>query len=220
MGMKPYVVKQGEYLSKLAFRMGFDPDQVWGDASNADLKKTRASGDILLAGDVLYVPDQPPKKLSFKKGQANAYSAKLRTVSVKIALTGPGGAPRKNEPFIVRGLGGDDLNGTTDGDGNVKFDAPVTVRQVELELPNKKQKYRVSVGDLDPVNEKAGAKSRLEHLGFYGATFATGSDGTYASRDDGLLAAALKAFQVKSQLPLTGLLDDATQAALVAAHGS
>ena len=38
--MKPYVVKQGDYLLKIAHLAGFDADDVWGHAKNADLKKT------------------------------------------------------------------------------------------------------------------------------------------------------------------------------------
>ncbi len=28
--MKPYVVRQGDYLAKIAHQLGFDPDVVWG----------------------------------------------------------------------------------------------------------------------------------------------------------------------------------------------
>lgn len=216
--MKPYVVKQGDFLAKIAFKMGFDADEVWNDDKNADLKAKRKDGDILLPGDVLYVPDDPRKKNPFTKETANAYKAKLPRAKVKVALTGPGGKPLADEPYVVDGIG-DDAPRTTDGSGNVIFTVPVTVREVELTLTKRKQTFRVMVGQLDPVGEPSGARMRLEHLGLYSPSFAPG-DEPYASRDEAQLAAALAAFQIKKGLPSTGKLDAATQAALVAAHGS
>ena len=32
--MKPYVIKQGDYLLKVAHLRGFDPDAVWSDPKN------------------------------------------------------------------------------------------------------------------------------------------------------------------------------------------
>jgi hypothetical protein len=217
--MKPYVIKQGDYLKKLAFRMGFDADEVWNDPKNSELKEKRKDGDILAPGDILYVPEKPGKKLSFKKGADNAYKAKLPKLSVKVALAGPDGAPLKDEPYVIAGLGDEDVAGSTDGEGNVIFEAAVSVRAVKLTLTKRKQTFQVLVGDLDPVDEPSGARMRLSHLGLYGGSYADGPE-PYASRDEAQLAAAITAFQKKQGLPATGKLDDATKAALVAAHGS
>jgi hypothetical protein len=120
----------------------------------------------------------------------------------------------------LQGLDGDDgTEKTTDGDGNVIFEAPIGTRSVDLVLTKRKLTFKVGVGDLDPVDEPSGARQRLEHLGLYGATYAGGDD-PYPSRDEGQLAAAITAFQKREGLPATGKLDDATKAALVAAHGS
>jgi hypothetical protein len=206
-------------LQKLAFTMGFDADQVWGDPSNADLKQQRQDGDILLPGDVLYVPDDPPKKLPFTKESENPYKAKLPTVTVKIVLTGPGGDPLANEPYVVKGTGAPEEEKTTGADGSVTFEAPIHLRQADLVLTKKKKTYAVRIGDLDPAGEPSGARMRLEHLGYYAAVAARG-DAAQASRDAAQLASALRAFQSDQGLPATGAIDDATRAALVAAHGS
>ena len=87
--MKPYVVKQGDHLTKLAHKMGFDADTVWNDSKNAELKKARKP-DILKAGDVLWVPDEPKKKLSLTAQSSNAYVAKVPKVPMKIALSDGG----------------------------------------------------------------------------------------------------------------------------------
>lgn len=216
--MKPYVVKQGEFLSKLAFTMGFDADEVWSHGQNADLKKLRKTGDVLLPGDILYVPEEPKKKLPFTKESDNAYKAKLPTVKVEVVLAGPGGKPLGGEPYVVKGLG-DDAEKTTGDDGKVSLEAPIHLRQIELYLSKRKQTLLVKVGDLDPANEPSGARKRLEHLGYYGPTF-SGGDAPYPTTDEAQLAAAIAAFQVAKKIVKTGELDDATVAALVAAHGS
>ena len=55
---KPYVVKAGDYTKKLAHTLGFDADEVWNDPKNAELKKLRKDPDMLVAGDVLFVPEK------------------------------------------------------------------------------------------------------------------------------------------------------------------
>ena len=35
---KVHVVRQGEYLRKLAHRFGVDPDELWNHPKNAELK--------------------------------------------------------------------------------------------------------------------------------------------------------------------------------------
>ena len=66
--MKPYVVKQGDYLLKLAHGLGFDADTVWNADENADLKAKR-DPNILCPGDLLYVPDSEPKPLPSGRDQ-------------------------------------------------------------------------------------------------------------------------------------------------------
>jgi hypothetical protein len=120
---------------------------------------------------------------------------------------------------VIAGLGDEDVTGSTDGEGNVIFEAAVSVRAVKLTLTKRRQTFQVLVGDLDPVDEPSGARMRLEHLGLYGGSYADGPE-PYASRDEAQFAAAITAFQKKQGLPATGKLDDATKVALVAAHGS
>lgn len=213
--MKPYVVKQGDHLTKLAHKLGFDADTVWNDSKNAELKKTRKP-DILKAGDVLWVPDEPPKKLALTAQSKNAFVAKVPKVAMKIALA-DGGKPLADEPYEIQGLG-PETKGTTDGDGNVKFEADVHVKEVFIVLPKRKTSFRVLVAGMDPIDEASGQKMRLANLGFYAPKFAgAGRDET---RDDAQLGAALKAFQAAKGIEPTGVADDATKTALTDAHGS
>jgi hypothetical protein len=214
--VKPYVIKQGDYLTKLAHTMGFDGDAVWGDGKNADLKSARKNPDMLRAGDVLYVPDEPKKKLSLTKETENKYVAKIPKVKVSVVLT-EDGEPLKDLAYKLEGLGDDDEH-QTDGEGRVTFEAPVHVREVVVHLLKKDLRIRVGVGDLDPADTPSGARMRLTSLGFYGARV-EGAD-PHVSHDDAALEAAVNAFQSAEGLPVTGKLDHATREAIIAAYGS
>lgn len=62
--MTPYIVQQGDYLAKLAFVHGFEPDEVWNDPKNADLKKLRPDPNVLAPGDVRVGDMDPDTEIS------------------------------------------------------------------------------------------------------------------------------------------------------------
>jgi len=214
--MKPYVIKQGDYLTKLAHHLGFDAEAVWNDAKNAELKSAREDPNMLQAGDVLFVPDEPKKRLELTAEQENTYVAKVPKVKVSVVVS-EDDEPLAGEKYVVLGLG-DEEEMTTDAEGRVAFEAPVHVREVMVRFPERELVLRVGIGDLDPITTDSGARMRLTHLGFYGAQL--GGEDQYVERDDQQLAAAVSAFQAAQKLPVTGELDDSTREALIAAHGS
>jgi hypothetical protein len=214
--MKPYVVKQGDYLLKIAHLSGFDADEVWGHAKNADLRTARKDASMLKAGDVLFVPDEPKKRLGVTLKQGNTYVARLPTVKIGVVVVTDGEAVA-NEKYIVEGIG-DESERTTDGDGRVSMEVPVHVREVTVRFIDRPLLLHVPIGDLDPPDTPSGARMRLTSLGYYGATLA-GAD-QYEAHDDAALESALRSFQKASGVGPTGKLDAATIAALVSAHGS
>jgi len=48
--MRPYFVKQGDYLESIADCYGFDPEEVWADKKNEKLRKKRKNPNILYPG--------------------------------------------------------------------------------------------------------------------------------------------------------------------------
>lgn len=212
--MKPYVIKQGDYLLKVAHLLGFDADEVWN--ANGELKALRKDPSMLKAGDVLFVPDEPKPKLRLNKEETNAFVA--RVPAVKIALhVAEEGEPLKNKKYVVEGLG-DETEQVTDGDGKLEVSAPVHVREVIVRFVETGKRMKLAIGELDPADTPSGARMRLTSLGFYGAKL-TGKD-QYVMRDDEALAGAVRAFQASNDLPVTGELDAATRDALIAEHGS
>lgn len=207
--MRPYIIRQGDYLTKLAALLGFDADAVWSHQSNSQLRDRRPDRDMLLPGDVLQVPESAPSSLSLSPGGSHRFKARLPSVEVKLQLHDHRGAALADKSFTVAGLSRA-LTGRTDGDGRASFRVPVHTREVSLSLEDG-HVFRVMVGDMDPIEEPSGVKKRLAHLGYH----APGD----AAEDDAVRR-ALQAFQRDRGLEPTGLLNDGTRSALVEAHGS
>ncbi len=93
------------------------------------------------------------------------------------------------------------------------FSVPVSTQAVRLAVGEPATTYRVNVGHLDPVEERSGARRRLEHLGYLSA-------GPLVGDDTERLRLAVEAFQRANGLPATGALDEVTERALTRAHGT
>lgn len=211
--MKPYVVKQGDYLDRIAHARGFDPEEVWNDPKNAELKGQRAP-NLLHPGDILYVPDRKRTWLPLKGSTDNLYVAKVPRTKVRLMFKDLD-KPRAGEAYVVHGMG-EPEEGTTDGDGGVEVSVPVHVREVQISFPGSGVTYPVHIGDMDPIEEATGVRKRLQHLG-YGSVAGVAED---ASDEDaeGAERAAIGAFQADQGMEATGEMDDATRAALAKAH--
>jgi hypothetical protein len=215
MALAPYVVVQGDYLTRLGYLRGFAPADVWDHPSNADLKALRKNMDILLPGDVLYIPEDPSPPSSLAVGSGNRFMARVPTVTVALTLRAED-KPLAGEPYELRGLG-DPVSGNLDGDGKISIDVPVNVGELHIFLPQRNELYPVRVGFLDPATERSGAWGRLSNLGYFGYLGAE-------SVTDDAYRRALMAFQKDHAddcgLTATGELDADTSRALVTVHGS
>ncbi len=215
--MKPYIVRQGDYLTKLGHLKGFDAAKAWADSANDDIRKKRSSMDTLEPGDIVYIPDVAPKQIPIHGGIVNHYIARIPKVPVNLKLQ-VGGTVLQKEPVVIRGIGPKPVESATDENGILTTSVKVHVREIEVELPQRNRTLRVRVGDMDPINELSGLQKRLTHLGFYVPT-KTGTE-NFDALDPAQILSALKAFQASKKLKVTGKLDDDTKKALIAASGS
>lgn len=230
-----YVVQQGDYLTKLAFRHGFNLDEVWNHPKNAEVKAACDDNhNILAPGDILYIPVREERRLPLKAGTSNTYVATVPKVAVSLVLRS-GDQALAGEPFTIEGLR-TPMTGQTSADGSLKFEAPVDVREVQLTLPQRNTVHSVFIGDMDPVSKSSGVFKRLAHLGHLvwrpelevdsndlleaegpldlvaRLRAAGGSDRTALER-------GVAAFQSAQGLGVNGDLDEATLEALTVAHG-
>ncbi len=207
-----YVVRQGDYLEKLAHTFGFSLEEVWSHPKNAEIRAKRSDHNLLCPGDILYLPVKEQRSLPLRRGVTNRYIAKVPKVEIRLILQSEG-EPIREEPYVVEGLR-KPLEGKTSDIGEVTFSVPINTREVRLLLPEKNVSYPIFVGDLDPIDEPSGVRMRLMHLGYYG--WHPQSDGA----DEQLDREAIRAFQRSNAIEATGVMDEATRVALREAHGS
>ena len=205
MTMRPHVVRQGEFLAQLAATLGFDADAIWTDPANEALRALRPDHAQLLPGDVLHVPATPPEGLPVRRGALNRFVARDPKVRIELHLAQAGEthSPFAGASFVVDGVS-PLVEGTADAEGHVHFEVPVTAREVLLIFPDLGRTLPVHVGHLDPLETESGVRQRLEHLGHRGPD----------------VAQAVRAFQRTQALPETGVVDEATRAALRSEHRS
>lgn len=211
--MRPYVIRQGDFLKRLAHRMGFDARTVWDDPANAELRAKRPNPSMLHPGDILQVPDAAAEGMRIAPGEAKSYRAVVPTVEVRLALVDAEGQPLARAAYALEGVGGEPTNGTTDGAGVATLTLPVHVETCRLVFAD--HAVRVRVGHMDPVDEPSGVLKRLAHLGYV-----RGIGDLDHPRLAARIRQALHRFQVDERLDVTGEADGATRDALVARHGS
>jgi hypothetical protein len=211
------VVRQGDTVASIVLPMGGDPDTVWKDAKNDDLRKLRSDPAVLCAGDILYVPDDDPPSHSVQAGDSKTFTSPTATQTVKVVLMGED--PIANAAYVIHGIGDADIQGTTGGDGSLSVDVPVDVDSFMLELTDQRVTYQVLVGHLDPITEDSGVQQRLANLGYRSAIadIAVEAGMDFSDSHQRLLLCAL---QRDAGLPVTGELDAATLDALRKAHGA
>ena len=207
--MPEYKVMQGDCISSIAADSGFLWSTLWNHPDNAQLKNQRKDPNALLQGDVVVIPDKTIKEESRADGAKYKFKKKGSPAKIKIRIL-EDDQPRKNTPYRLQVDGIWLPQGTTDGDGFVKAKIPANAQSGELRVGNgaDQQIYFLALGTLDPFDTDSGAEDRLLGLGY-----ALNPD------DDDPLASALKAFQEKENLDVTGQLDDATKSKLQERYG-
>ena len=215
--LQPHVVRQGEYLAKLAFVYGFDADKVWNDAKNADLKQQRPDPNVLAPGDVIQIPKAKKEGQPINKGTTNSYTVNVPHVKVDLIFRN-GDQPLAGEECQVQGLGEPDPSApplTTDGGGKLSVDVPVTVREFFVVFPKMTERLAMHfyVGDVDPVSESNGVTQRLVNLGYLPAYFDEDPD-----LAEERVKRAVAAFQAENGMDPTGDVDDAVRNALLQGH--
>jgi hypothetical protein len=161
-----YVVRQGDTLSRIAYRAGLPPEEIWSHPDNADLRERRPNPEVLAPGDIVVLPRTEPQSAEFSNGGTQRYRARVPDTSVSLAVV-VGGLPVENEPYEIVGVPGrEPLAGTTGAHGVIRFTVPITVTEVDIRLPRREQRLHLRIGHLDPPEERSGAEARLRQLGY------------------------------------------------------
>lgn len=204
--MTRYEVQQGDTLTSIAFRFGFFPDSLWTLPENEALRTLRQHGDILMPGDVLVIPDAQPAELAKSTSQRHRFKRRGVPARLRLQFLRDDG-PIASAPYTLI-VDGRETTGLTDSEGVLDTFVAPDARSGEIRLDN--EVYALQLGTLDPVSELSGVKKRLNNLGWF--------CGDPDAPADALLERALRQFQERMQLPVTGEADDATREQLRRLH--
>jgi len=208
-----YQVKQGDCLSSIASRHGFFPDTIWNHPDNADLKQQRKDPNVLLAGDVLTIPDKEIKEISKATEQEHKFRKKGVPEKFRLVIRDEDDQPRANLRYtlVVDGVA---FQGVTEADGSIEQSIPPEAEEARLTLHEAEHEsiYVLPLGDLDPISELSGVQMRLRNLNYYNGEI----DGALNEKTE----LALQEFQRHYGLEPTGNLDETTRKKLEEAHAS
>jgi N-acetylmuramoyl-L-alanine amidase len=195
-----YEVKQGDCIFSIAFQHGFFADTIWNHPNNKDLKEKRKDPNVLMPGDTVYVPDKRLREYSEATNQVYKYKCKNTPKTLRIQFKYID-TPIKNVDYKLT-IDGKEIEGKTDGDGWLKQSIQPNAKLAKVLLADGAE-YEFKLGNLDPIDETAGVKQRLQSLGIFA--------GSIDGKTDDEFKAALKVFQFGHDLEPTGEVDGKTK---------
>ena len=204
-----HTIRQGESVIQLADRYGLFAETIWNHAKNADLKKKRKDMNILMPGDVLFIPDKEPKVVDIKVGSTHKFRRKGIPAKLSLQLFEVS-QPRANQSFRLVLDGHEELTGTTDANGVLEVAVPADAQKGELTIGPDHFKLLIQLGHLDPIEELSGVQKRLNNLGY--------NCGAADGKMNAATRNAIIAFQLRFDLDETGEPDEATVAKIRKLH--
>jgi N-acetylmuramoyl-L-alanine amidase len=209
--MSTYKVKQGDCLSSIAFSFGLAWRTIWNHENNAALRDLRKDPNVLLPGDLLYIPDKDAAAIARATGARHRFRRKDVPAKLKLRLLADG-KPRAGQSYSLYISGLPIIHGAFDGDGCLEHPIPPDAKWAELRLSGKNNVFHLLLGKLDPISTVTGVQARLNALG-YNAGDVDGDTGD-------ALAAALRSFQLDNNLDPSGKIDQPTRDKLTSLYGS
>lgn len=205
---KTVTVSDGGSIDSVAFEEGFAPETLWRLPENANLHEGGRKRTVLKEGDSVHVPDKRVKTETRETDQVHRFRRKgvpaLFTLRYLIA-----GKPISDHRWTLR-VAGREIHGRTDAQGELQARVPPNVTTGSLSFDGMAD-IALNFGRLEPVETHRGAAQRLVNLGY---SLRPEDEREATER----FSTTLAKFQANCGLPATGVMDDDTQAALIAAH--
>jgi hypothetical protein len=217
-----YIVKQGDYVARLAAEAGFSSyDAVWDHPNNAQLKAKRKDPNILLPGDQIFIPDKEQREELRPTDQRHEFVAKRQELRLRVVLEDIFEKPVAGAPCVLT-VEGQTIRLTTDGEGKIDEPIPSTAQNAVLLIQDHQTALNdfamiIKIGNLDPVEERSGQVARLNNLGYF-----AGDPAKDPQDDDDAeprFRSAVEEFQCDFGLQVDGKCGPVTQSKLKSVYG-
>lgn len=205
------VVRQGECVVSIANETGHFWETIWDDAANTELRGARRDPYVLLPGDRVHVPPLRQRTEPGVTETRHRFRKKNQPEVFKVRVRRDGQA-RGNEPYELD-VDGRKKAGVTDAEGKVIEPIAPRARRARLVVGEgeQRQEFDFELGGLDPLDAVSGVQGRLSNLGF--------DCGPVDGKLGDLTRDALRDYQKKRGLKVTGEVDEATRKRLQEEHG-
>lgn len=158
-------VRSGDCISSIAFDHGFYPDTIWMHPQNEALRRIRANPNVLLEGDVVFVPERQPKCHRCRTDGRHVFRRKGVPEKLRLRLLSHG-RPRSNIRLRLE-IEGVQIESATDKEGVVTVPIIPNARRGRLSVLDTGEEYVLELGALDPAAVLTGIQARLRNLGYY-----------------------------------------------------
>lgn len=210
-------VSQGECLSVIADRYGFRWQDIWEHGNNEALRRERENPDVLLPGDLLYIPALEERTHGASTGRRHRAQRSSAGGWISLRLLDPNQQPIGNRPYTLE-FGGQTRTGRTDQRGDLEIRIPTHVFHATLRVDpdpavegGSPTHWPLQIGHLDPADYLTGVQARLNALGYDAGPV----DGIFGPRTKG----AVKRFQEGYHLDVDGIPGPITQGKLREVYG-
>jgi len=204
---RTHQVKRGESLYTIAAAYQIaDWTSMWIHPQNADLRQKRKNPQVLYPGDTVTIPDAPTEggivaklddRLDLTRRRRGCQPIDLQLLCLDFE-------PMATTEYTLS-YGSKEIRGETDARGNLTAEIPLDVKQLKLTVGE--FEWDLRPGELNPLSDTgddglSGAQGRLKNLGLF--------DGEIDGESSPEFERALRGFQLRYELPRTGVLDVAT----------
>jgi N-acetylmuramoyl-L-alanine amidase len=165
-----YVVRSGDYLSKIASEHGIaDWRALYNHPDNAEFRRLRPNPNLIFPGDRLVMPDKRDKSAPAPTGDPTRLRAHRACNTLQVRLLDFEGNPMANRPATLV-IDGASRPVTTDGDGKLNESIPPHLTHAHLTING--LTITLAVGKLNPMDDVdddgvSGVQGRLANLGYY-----------------------------------------------------
>jgi hypothetical protein len=203
--MPYHTVKPGDTLIGLAAKHGLKDWTVIANApENAELKKVRPDPGMLKAGDKVFIPNREMRHEPSATDAKHTFKVSKPKAWLRVVVHDADGAPIASKPFQLTVAGTVVKKGDLPADGLLEVPVPVDAVEGRLTVwltESQTETWDLRIGHMEPLDELSGVQARLNNLGF------DCGDPTGVMNDK--TAAAIRAFQQRVGLEVTGTVDDA-----------